>query len=465
MLAGVVALVAAAAQAADMPVKAPILTAPLPTWTGFYAGVNAGYSFGHDIYDDIRGVDSGLTSIAAPSGAVLGGQLGYNWQLGPVVLGLEGDAQWTGQDGTGCAAVGCIVNQVPESTVHLIEHRLEWFSTLRGRVGWANEGWLFYVTGGGALAGVRETDTTLFDFIPSSDTFNRTLSGWAGGLGAETRLSRNWILSLEYLHLDLGRMTNVGVNNAQVTTSRVTDNITRIGFNYQLAATPGEPWTQAYASAAPLAAFNWTGLYVGANGGYGVGHNKVTQVDDLTFLGAGVFDASYAPATIGPRGGLVGGQAGYNWQVNHIVLGFEGDAQWSNMHETACGFDCGADGAGFISQKLKWFSTARARLGWAMPSWMLYGTAGGAWGGIDETDTIGFFKVAATSFNHTQGGWTAGCGIELRLSDRWTGKLEYLHLDLGTTTNVASSASETLTTTSDIRSDIVRLGLNYKLWD
>ncbi len=474
LVAGAVALVlAAAAQAADMPVKTPILKAPppLPTWTGVYAGVNAGYSFGHDRYDKIPpGGASTAPSIAAPNGAVLGGQLGYNWQLGHVVLGLEGDAQWTGQDGTGCATAACIVNQVPESDARPVEHRLKWFSTLRGRLGWAHDGWLFYVTGGGAWGGVRETDSVIIDFIPASAVYNATLSGWTGGLGAEARLWRNWSVKLEYLHLDLGGMTNsshlvgqsgpIGFDVTEVTTSRVTDNIVRIGLNYQLAATSSGPWAEAYASAAPPTAFDWTGIYVGANGGYGVGRNAFTQFDDF---GGGAFDTSFAPATIGPKGGLFGGQAGYNWQVNRIVLGVEGDTQWSDMQETACGFDC-ANGAGMVSQRLKWFATARARLGWAMPSWMLYATAGAAWGGIDETDTTG--PGSATSFSHTQGGWTAGGGIELRLWERWTGKLEYLHLDLGTTTNVAPAAApETLTTTSQIRSDVVRLGLNYKLWD
>jgi outer membrane immunogenic protein len=223
-----------------------------------------------------------------------------------------------------------------------------------------------------------------------------------------------------------------------------------------------------YAKAAPAAALRWTGLYVGANGGYGVGRNEFTQFADLSpAFGAGAFDASFAPATIGPKGALLGGQAGYNWQVNHIVLGFEADAQWSDMHETACGFDCAADGAGYVSQKLKWFATARARLGWAMPSWMLYATGGAAWGAIDETDTMGLTPatVTAASFSHTKGGWTAGGGIELQLWDRWTGKLEYLHLDLGTTTNVATGVEQILRTTSQVRSDIVRLGLNYKLLD
>jgi outer membrane immunogenic protein len=472
------ALATAAAHAADLPVKAPILKAPppLPTWTGFYAGINAGYSFGHDSYTNVQpGFDSGLTAITAPAGAVLGGQLGYNWQVGNLVLGLEGDAQWTSQDGIGCATALCVVNEVPESDARLVEHRLKWFSTLRGRLGWAHGGWLFYVTGGGAWGGVRETDSVIIDFIPGSATYDATLSGWAGGLGAEVRLWRNWTAKFEYLHLDLGGMTNnshlvgqsgpIGFDVTEVTTSRVTDNIIRFGLNYQLVGTSNGPWAQAYASATPPAALNWTGVYVGVNGGYGVGRNEFRQFDDF---GGGAFDASFAPSTIGPKGGLFGGQAGYNWQMNSIVLGIEGDAQWSDMQETACGPDCSVDGAGIVSQKLKWFATARARLGWAMPSWMVYATAGAAWGGIDETDTLGLTPgtVSATSFSQARGGWTAGGGLELRLWEGWTGKLEYLHLDLGSTTNVAPGVPpETLTTTSQIRSDIVRVGLNYKLWN
>src|ERR1041385_9142585 len=111
----------------------------------------------------------------------------------------------------------------------------------------------------------------------------------------------------------------------------------RFGINYQLA--PGAPasngpWAQAYASAAPPAAFNWTGVYAGVNAGYGVGHNAFTQFEDF---GAGAFSTSYAPSMVAAQGGLFGGQAGYNWQISHVVLGLEGDAQWANMSDTKCG--------------------------------------------------------------------------------------------------------------------------------
>lgn len=473
LLASAVALLAAgAADAADMPVKAPILKVPPPTWTSFYGGINAGYSFGNDPYRfPAVGFSDDGASLAAPTGPVLGGQLGYNWQTGNVVLGLEGDVQWTGQKGTGCAGPACIVNQIPESDARLVEHRLEWFTTLRGRLGWANEGWLLYVTGGPAWGHVNETDTILIDFVPATAVFNATLFGYAAGLGAEVRLAPHWTAKFEFIHLDLGGLTNYGDFPATsaaaeifaTTTSHVTDNIVRVGINYQL--TPGAPaagglWAEAFASAESSAAFDWNGFYFGVNGGYGVGRNEVSQFQDFH---DGTFVASYAPSSVGPKGGLFGGQAGYNWQVKQIVLGVEADGQWANMTDTKSGF---SGNPYTVSQRLGWFATARARLGWAMPSWMLYGTAGGAWGGINETDVAGdiFPAFTSASFSHAQGGWVAGGGVEVRLGERWTGKLEYLHLDLGKTSDLMfSTPTHSLMTTSDIRSDIVRVGLNYKL--
>jgi outer membrane immunogenic protein len=479
LLAGVAALIlaTAAAHAADMPVKAPVFkAAPLPpTWTGAYAGINVGYSFGNDSYRfSAGGPPDPAASLTEPRGAVLGGQVGYNWQLGNVVLGVEGDAQWTKQDATGCAGPLCVVNQVPETDARLVEHRLTWFMTLRGRAGWEQNGWLFYFTGGGAWAGLREYDSVVIDFIPGTVVHDATLFGYAAGLGTEVRVSSHVTAKFEYLHLDFGGLTNFSHNTGSsgpisfdvmtMTTSRVTDNIFRIGINYQFTPSgAGGPFAQAYASAAPASAFDWRGFYLGVNGGYGLGHNQLTQLDQMQVSS---FLASYAPATIGPKGALFGGQTGYNWQMGHVVLGFEGDAQWAGMTDTVCDTLCEP-----ISQRLKWFATARGRLGWAMPSWMLYATAGGAWGGIDETDTQFIFNTGNTtqaSFSQTRRGWTAGGGLEFRLWERWTGKLEYLHLDLGSTTNVSTVAGppiETLVTTSQIRSDIVRLGLNYKLWN
>jgi outer membrane immunogenic protein len=475
-------LAAGAARAADMPLKAPILKAPPPppTWTGFYAGVNAGYSFGNDSYRfPADGFPDNGRSLTSPNGAILGGQAGYNWQYGNVVLGLEGDAQWSGQKATGCGGPLCLITQTPEVDARLVEHRLEWFATLRGRIGFARDGWLFYVTGGPAWGGLQETDTIMIDALPGTAVHNTTLLGYAAGLGVEVRLAPNWTAKVEYLHVDLGDVLNrselsnsnppISFDILATTTSRVTDNIVRFGVNYQFqpgGAAAGGAWAPSFASAAPPAASNWTGFYLGVNSGYGVGRDPFTQLEDFH---DGTFNGSFTPSTVGPKGGLFGGQAGYNWQMSHVVLGVEADGQWADMRDMKCGFSCTASQMDTLSQKIEWFATARARLGWATPSWMLYVTGGGAWGGVEETEAFTPVITATTvtsRFGHTQSGWSAGGGIEFRLWERWTGKVEYLHLDLGSTSNfMGGTPTDTLLTTSQIRSDIVRVGLNYKLWN
>jgi outer membrane immunogenic protein len=229
----------------------------------------------------------------------------------------------------------------------------------------------------------------------------------------------------------------------------------------------------AYKAPPPLPMWSWSGFYVGINGGYSFGSDSFTQ----TLAQAnGAVVSSAEKLVVAPKGGIFGGQLGYNWQVGSIVFGAEADTQWSGQSDRVCGaLICQAAGAAigstFVEHKLKWFSTVRGRLGWANEGYLLYVTGGGAWGGIDETDSFvntnnGINSVA--SFSTSKGGWTVGAGIEAHLWGNWTAKLEYLHLDLGSTTNVLTLLSAggaflgTVTTNSRIRDDIIRGGINYK---
>jgi outer membrane immunogenic protein len=116
-----------------------------------------------------------------------------------------------------------------------------------------------------------------------------------------------------------------------------------------------------------------------------------------------------------------------------------------------------------VDQRLDWLASARGRVGWANQGYLFYVTGGGAFGGVKETDSLPGIPAAA-SFSQNRTGWTAGGGIEARLWGNWTGKLEYLHFDLGNMTNsFAFAAGPTaLSTTSTVRDDVVRGGLNYK---
>jgi outer membrane immunogenic protein len=117
---------------------------------------------------------------------------------------------------------------------------------------------------------------------------------------------------------------------------------------------------------------------------------------------------------------------------------------------------------------VKWLATARGRFGHATDVYLLYVTGGAAWGQVNETDTAQLdpIPVQTASFSRTRTGWTAGGGIEVRLFGNLTGKLEFLYVDLGRTTNTFAFpgivGTHSFTTVSTIRDNIVRAGLNYK---
>src|SRR6476619_7278162 len=267
VLLGSVAAVAmiTSAMAADLPVKAPPpAPAPVWNWTGFYIGVNGGYSWGRssrdsNFFNPLNGVALASATGAGRdmNGGLFGGQLGYNWQTANWVFGIETDAQWTGQKGSTtvlCPVAGCFPTAVAAGTGvgAALSDKLEWFGTFRGRGGvLVTPSVLLYVTGGLAYGSVQ-TEVALSGFtatgIPvtaigsrSSDKF-----GWTVGGGVEAMFAGNWSAKLEYLYMDLGSISNsvvlptaggfpLGAN----VTSRVTDSIIRAGINYHFSAGPG----------------------------------------------------------------------------------------------------------------------------------------------------------------------------------------------------------------------------------
>ena len=187
-----------------MPTKAPMY-APAYNWTGFYIGINGGGGWGRSDYS------APLTGSSNLTGALAGGTVGYNHQMGQAVFGVEGDIDWSGLRGsTTCAvATSC-------------ETRNDWLGTARGRVGYAFDRFLPYVTGGAAFGDVK-TSVTGF---PDTTT---TRAGWTLGGGLEAAISGPWTAKVEYLHVDLG---NAGTSVAGASASFTAD-IVRGGVNYR----------------------------------------------------------------------------------------------------------------------------------------------------------------------------------------------------------------------------------------
>jgi outer membrane immunogenic protein len=174
-----------------------------------------------------------------------------------------------------------------------------------------------------------------------------------------------------------------------------------------------------YTAPAPLSAYSWTGPYLGGNLGYEWGATSNNPTNPSGFAG--------------------GVEGGYNLQAGRIVLGGEADIQLSGASDT------------FAPWKFSnpWFGTLRGRAGWAIGNFLIYGTAGIAFGEL-EAQTFGLL-----SESHSNIGWTAGAGVEAGIAANWSAKVEYLFVDLAGNSYALTGVSNGLS------ASLIRLGVNY----
>lgn len=231
--------------------------------------------------------------------------------------------------------------------------------------------------------------------------------------------------------------------------------------------------------------YNWSGFYVGANVGGQWGSSDLTTA--TVFSQIGYFANTSVPAVnaVGAQSAnsssVTGGfSAGYNWQINHAVLGLEGDINYFGFKGSATGsaiYPGFAPSAFTVSSQVSadWLATIRGRIGFlAAPTWLLYATGGAAIaevrGNFNFTDTFAAATESA-AIRDTRLGWTAGVGTEYAFGGGWSLKAEYLYVDLGrastTSTNLAAFGGvpfpdNVYTHTVDLKSNIVRVGVNYK---
>jgi outer membrane immunogenic protein len=230
---------------------------PRYSWTGFYIGGNIGYSWGRsDTTVTLTDPGPPATTLATANssfnlnGPIGGGQIGYKWQTGKLVFGIEADLQATGQRGstsTVSDVPACIPCEDPPVTTTLSE-RLIWLDTLRGSVGWTvTPTVLIYVTGGLAVGGLSANGTIsgingvtpVVGYFSSSST---NTGGTIGG-GLEAALGGHWTGKIEYLYVDLGTFSGgpfvtpiLAPSGSFLTgsfSSHVTDNILRVGVNFR----------------------------------------------------------------------------------------------------------------------------------------------------------------------------------------------------------------------------------------
>jgi outer membrane immunogenic protein len=190
-----------AASAADLPArtysKAPVVPTEVAyDWSGFYVGGQLGYLWGKT-----RVLDDGvLTESGAPTNGVAGGLLaGYNWQRGPLVFGLEADVSWLNAVGHGFAPPVVVVPPPPLPNTY----KINWDSHFVGKVGFASGHWLFFATGGAALAGFNFQEGVSPGVTPPPG-IGATMVGFSLGGGIEYAFTQNLLARLQYIYDDFG---------------------------------------------------------------------------------------------------------------------------------------------------------------------------------------------------------------------------------------------------------------------
>jgi outer membrane immunogenic protein len=204
-----------------------------------------------------------------------------------------------------------------------------------------------------------------------------------------------------------------------------------------------------------VSVYNWTGIYLGANGGYVWGKQDPFNIitDRFDSLSGNI------------SGGTVGGTAGAQLQVGHVVMGLETDLDWANVSGSAAytpalfGIPLGSTFS--ANSNIEWIATARARVGYALDNWLLYATGGAALMGSKstlttisgvpcDTQTIigGAPGVLRCSGSHRHVGAVLGAGLEYGFSPNWSAKVEYLYI---------TAASLESTEVSEVRA-----GINYR---
>ena len=268
--AAIAALIGAPAFAADMPVKAPPRPVAVPvaySWTGFYVGLNGGgawgtfhattttdfnpaplggppvYNISNPMADVVALAAVGAQNIKA-AGFIGGGQVGYNWQSGAAVFGVEADINYLHLSGSE-TKTGPYPPFPPFTMTVNSQVNTDWLFTARPRLGFASNNWLFYATGGLALTQLHGAFTFTDNLGPALETgsISNTKAGWTVGGGVEAGLWDRWTVKAEYLYVDFSSVATTSNNLVAPTpfpanvfhhSTDLTANIVRVGLNYRL---------------------------------------------------------------------------------------------------------------------------------------------------------------------------------------------------------------------------------------
>jgi iron complex outermembrane receptor protein len=466
---------------------APSRSARPYSWTGFYVGGQIGYGFG-DNFGNVAFTTPGGASGNPPlvgdaSGLIGGAHLGYNWQTGPWVMGVEGTIDGAnlskqplipfadspayplpGYNPNTYLAYGGVAGGSVASNIQ---------GALRLRAGYAWDRLLFYGAAGAAAANFSTysflggQDASTGNFYFAADNRSTTRLGWTFGGGLEYGVNDHWSVRGEYRFSDFGQLTDTPLFPGLLfTTNRqLAQHQVQVGFSYKFVddsldaadfkalaplnslqsqsasqsvgklGLPGSAQAASSAAAKPPAApakpvapptdwtkYTWTGVYLGFQAGYAWGDNSLKVVAFDTSTGS-PFNANVPDTQAGWIGGA---HLGYNYQIDRWVVGLEGSVDTTSFSRTTT-LPVPFGGSFETAQtKSDVQATIRGRVGFAWDRALIYGAAGVAW---ERFDTLyGLYGNNSGNPNINGGGYFLGSNEIPNTRVGWTvgGGVEYV---------------------------------------
>lgn len=210
---------------------------------------------------------------------------------------------------------------------------------------------------------------------------------------------------------------------------------------------------------------SWAGLYIGGSAGFGTGDtsgklgfgDRVDYILDEINEEAGINLASLFQSEYDVNGAIYGAHVGYNFQRGHVVFGLEAGINGTDIDGSTDVLVIGKS-----ERELDWYATATARLGYAADRVLFYGFGGVAWGTINTTLSVPLLN-AGVSGETDHVGWTAGLGVEYAMTDRFSVRVEYSHVDFGEeTTSFNLGENFSINDEVDMSIDAIKIGASYK---
>lgn len=489
----------------------PRVAPSAPSWSGFYIGMHAGYGFARSTATsrpELAGAPlyAPMSFDMGDSSPLFGGHIGYSWQSGNWVFGIEGEISVVGNGRSESEAPIMLAGPTQFAAFgadSFMRQEVNWLASVRGRLGYAFGAGLLYATGGAAFANIDyQANTSDSRFLCSGSgcampaAFDRTRPGWVIGGGYEWPFAPNWTLRSEYLFYRFTGTSNtapvVGAGPGSPTClatcrtsyewSALDLHTMRLGLSYKWDGAAG---VQAEAPARQ----SWSGFYAGVHGGVAFARGEGSPYATIAgwpgyFLEPLVFD-------LGDTGALFGGQLGYNWQAADWLFGIEGDVSGAGIRGfesrtptcltafITCATPSLLAGGSFMRQDVNWVASLRGRVGHTWGSGLIYVTGGAAWANIDHEANTADGRLVCTAlgcafpaaFNKTRFGWTVGGGYERPVWSNWTLRGEYLFYRFDGVSTTASAAfsgavgcpSDCSVTYrwNDLDIHALRVGLNY----